>query len=197
MQSKFGDDLYKRAVTVYRRAALPGGHPGTDKRQLTRDVRGLKKDQIGAAQKEFDQVIEQFREQNKLFLQYRDELYSRLPNKVEALYAGLEDAAERASAGLNATGIFDTVAAGIRSWAITEAKSGQVQAMIGAVQNLKDLVSHEGNRPYNKIIEDKGMVKWKSEGGTLDPKKPEELVKFLESNASGSAAGGLKFKDGK
>ena len=39
------------------------------------------------------------------------------------------------------------------------------------------------------------MVKWKAEGNTLDPKKADELIKFLENNASGSSAGGLKFKD--
>lgn len=198
LPGKFGDDLYKRAVAVYRRAPSPLPHPGANHKQVLRDVRGMKKDQVGEIQREFDQAVEQSREQNKVLLHYRDELYARLPYKLEALSAGLEDTAERASRGLNATGIFDNVAAGVRSWAISEAKAGQVQSMIGAVQRLKDLVTGDEAKPYNKVYEDKGAMKWKAEGGgVLDPKKPEELMRFLENNASGGAAGGLKFKDGK
>jgi len=191
---KFGEDLYKRAVVVYRRSPAPVAHPGADRRQLTRDVRGMKKEQVADVQREFDQAVEQVREENKVLLKYRDELFARLPYKLEALNAGLEDTAERISRGLNATGIFDNVAAGIRSWAISDAKAGQVQSMIGTVQHLKEMSGDE-NKPYTKVYEDKNAVKWKAEGHTLDPKKPEELMKFLESNAA--AGGGLKFKDGK
>lgn len=196
VQGKFADDLVKRVVSVYHRSPSPGTHPGADKRRLTKLVERMKKDQVPEIQKEFDQALGQFREDNKVITAYRDELYSRLPPKLEALSAGLEDAIDRAGHGLNATGIFDNVAAGIRTWTISEAKAGQIQAMINAVYQVKDVASNEANKPFNKVYEDKGQVKWKSEGGVLDPKKPEELIKFLENNSGGSS-GGLKFKDGK
>jgi hypothetical protein len=193
VQGKFPEDLLKRAVAVYRRAPAPsaGDHPGSNRRGLNRAVQGMKKDQMGGVQKEFDQAFDQFKGQSELFLTYRDELYARLPNKLEALSAGLEDVALRASCGLNANDIFDTVASGIRTWAITDAKAGQVGGMIGTVNRLKEVGRGEG-RPVNKVVEEHGMLRWKAEGGGVESKKIEELVKFLENNASG---GGLKFKE--
>jgi hypothetical protein len=192
---KFPDDLVKRAIAVYRRAPSPIEHPGLERRSLNKLVNGLRKEQVAPTQREFDQALEQVKEANHPVLAYRNELYNRLPLKLEALYAGLEDINERGSRGLNVTAIFDNVSAGIRSWAISQASSAQVRSMIDTILRLRD--SMEANKPFTKIDAESKPVKWKAEGGLIDPKKVDELVKFLENNAAGSGAGGLKFKDPK
>jgi hypothetical protein len=191
---KFPDDLLKRAIAVYHRAPMPSEHPGMDHKALKRAINGIRKEEIPGLQKEFDQAMARFRDANEVFLSYRDDLYSRLPVKLDAIYAGLEDVEERAGHGLNANGIFDNVAAAIRSWSITEAKADQVSAIGNIVLNIKNALALEENKPYTKIVDEKG-IKWKAEGTGVSPKKIDALITFLETNASGANAGGLKFKD--
>jgi hypothetical protein len=193
---KFPDDLIKRAVAVYHRAPMPAEpHPGLDHRTLKKAIRNIKKEQVPEVQKELNEAVEQFRDANEVIIAYRDDLSSHLPVKLDVLYAGLEDVSERASHGLNANVIFGNVAAGIRSWAITEAKASQVQAIGQTVLNIRDALALEENKPYTKLIDEKGVIKWQSYATGVDPKKIDELIKFLENNASGPSAGGLKFKD--
>jgi hypothetical protein len=189
VQGKFPDELVKRAIAVYRRAPAPGPHPGMNKRDLSRAVNGLKKEGVSSAQSKFDAAIEQAAEANEVFIQYRDELFARLPGKIEAISAGLEDVSERVARGLNANLIFDSVANAIRSWALGDAKAGQAKAMAGSIESLKAQVAKDDNKPYTKIGAD---AKWAAGTATNDVKKLDELVKFLEANSSG---GGLKFKD--
>jgi hypothetical protein len=191
---KFPDELLKRAITVYHNAPMPSENPGMDHKALKRAINGIRKEEIPGIQKEFDQAMAHFREGNEVFLSYRDDLYSRLPVKLDAIYAGLEDVEERAGRGLNANGIFDNVAAAIRSWSITEAKPEQVNAIGNIVVNIKNALALEENKPYTKIVDEKG-IKWKAEGTGVTPKKIDGLITFLQTSASGPQAGGLKFKD--
>jgi hypothetical protein len=193
---KFSDDLVKRAAAVYRRAPEPANHPGLDHRGMNKVIMGVKKERIGEIQKEFDAAVGDNGKLNHVVLSYRDKLYSLLPTTYEVLSLGLADAAERATCGLNANGIFDTVAMGIRSWSITQAKTGQVKGMADAVAQLKNVVGKDANKPYNKLVDENG-VKWKAEGATIDGKKLDELIKFLDANVTASGSGGLKFKDEK
>jgi hypothetical protein len=195
--AKFPDDLLKRAIAVYRRAPAPASHPGLNRRELNRAINGMKRADAAAYQEEMSQAVERLKEQNEPFLEYRDELFARLPARLESFQAGLDDAADRAGRGLNANGIFDNVSAGLRSWAITDAKPGQVAGVISALRRLRDAVSHDASRPYAKIGDDKGMARWDVGGYSIEPKKIDELTQFLESNASGGMGGGLKFKDNK
>jgi hypothetical protein len=192
---KFPDDLLKRALAVYRRAPFPEPHPGMEHRALARMVNGYRKEQIVETQAEFNRAVEHLKDVNHPILAYRDELFARLPVKLEAINIGLEDVSERAGHGLNVTGIFDNVSAAIRSWAITEAKSGQVRGMTDTVMRLRDQVTREDAKPFTKI-EDAKPAKWKAEQWLIDPKKFDELIKFLENNANTSnGGGGLKFKE--
>jgi hypothetical protein len=191
---KFPDELLKRAISVYHHAPMPSENPGMDHKGLKRAINGIRKEQIATIQKDFDQAMVQFKDSNEVFLSYRDDLYSRLPVKLDAIYAGLEDVEERAGHGLNANGIFDNVAAAIRSWSLTEAKADQVSSVGGIVVNIKNALALEENKPYTKIVDEKG-IKWKAEGTGVSPKKIDALITFLETNASGPQAGGLKFKD--
>jgi hypothetical protein len=190
---KFPEDLAKRAVAVYRYApAPPAAHPGLNKKNLTRAISGLKKEQAAGVQKQFDEKVGEATEANAVFLAYRDELFGRLPQTYEALGAGLEDVSERASRGLNAGKLFDLVGGGIRNWALGDAKTGQARSMAGTVARLKATVSEDDLKPYTKLDKD---AKWAAAGPAVDVKKLDELIKFLESNTAGG--GGIKFKDGK
>jgi hypothetical protein len=191
---KFPDELLKRAINVYHRAPMPSEHPGMDHKALKKIIHSVNKDEIPQIQKQFDRAVAQFKDNNEVLLSYRDDLYSRLPVNLDAIYAGLEDVGERAGHGLNATAIFDNVAAAIRSWSITEAKPDQVSSVANIVLNIKDALAREENKPYAKIVDEKG-IKWKAADVGVAAKKIDALIKFLETNAAGSNAGGLNFKD--
>jgi hypothetical protein len=177
-----------RSSGVSRRARARAPHPGIHKRELSQ-IR-VQKNEVSALQKQFDERIGQANEANEVFIQYRDELFARMPTKLEAISAGLEDVSERVARGLNANLIFDSVANAIRTWSLSDAKAGQAKAMAGAIENLKAQVSRDENKPYTKLGVD---AKWAAGLPTVDVKKLDELAKFLESGAGGS--GGLKFKD--
>jgi hypothetical protein len=194
---KFPDELLKRAIAVYRRAPAPASHPGLNRRELNRAINGKKKAEAASYQEEMSEAVENLKSRNEVFLEYRDALFARLPNKLEAYQSGLEDAADRASRGLNANSIFDTVSTGLRGWAITDAKPGQVAGVVGAVRRLREVVTRDDSRPYARIGDDKGMARWDVGPHAIDPKKIDDLVQFLENNASGGMGGGLKFKDSK
>jgi hypothetical protein len=195
---KFPDELLKRAIAVYRRTPVPSPHPGMNHRALARAVNGLKKEQIPSVQKDFDQAVDRVREENQHQLRYRDELFARLPVKLDAISAGLDDAYQRAIGGLNTNAFFDNVAASVRSWAITDAKPAQVRSMMDTVGRLRDAIGREDGRPYTRINGEEKPVKWaKPESAAIDPKKLDELLKFLENNSTGATAGGLKFKENK
>ena len=195
--AKFPEELVRRAIAVYHRAPELESHPGFNRRELKRAIMGKKTRDATEIQHELSEAVGQMKDRNDVILDYRNELYAKLPGKLEVYQAGLEDAADRAGRGLNANGIFDNVSAGLRGWAIGEAKPGQVNGMISAVRRLRDRVTREDARPYAKIADDKGMAKWDVAGYAIDPKKIDELIQFLENNAAGAAGGGLKFKDSK
>jgi hypothetical protein len=190
---RFPDDLAKRAAAVYRNAPLPPyAHPGLDRRNLTRAVSGMKKEQVAGTQKQFDEKVAEVAGGNEVFIAYRNELNARMPQKIEAINAGLEDISERASRGLNANALFDAVGAAIRSWSLGDAKPGQAKSMAGTIARLKATVSEDDVKPYTKLDKD---AKWAAAGPAVDVKKLDDLVKFLESGMGGT--GGLKFKDDK
>ncbi len=191
---KFPDDLVKRAVAVYKRAPAPFEHPGLARRELTSATSRVKKDELAGANKDFAAAVENISERNHPILEYRDELYARIPKTSEALVAGMSDVADRAGSGLNANKFFDNVSAGLRSWAITEGKASTVRGMADMVANLKTAVNRDENKPYTKLEDVKGVIKWKADA-TIDVKKLDELLKFLDQTASSPTGGGLKFKD--
>jgi hypothetical protein len=194
---KFAPERLKRGLAVYHRAPMPiEPHPGLDHYRLKRAINGVRKEQIPQFQKEFDAAVAHFKDVNEVFISYRDELFAHLPVSLDAINAGLEDVEERAGHGLNANTLFDNVAAAIRSWSITDAKPAEVRSIGQTVLNIKAALAMADNKPYTKIVDDKG-VKWQATGAGVDPKKIDLLIKFLEEYAAGPSAGGLKFKDSK
>jgi hypothetical protein len=196
LPGKFPEELVKRAVAVYRRAPAPANHPGVDHRAMNRAIMGVQKDRISAVQKEFDAAVADVDRMNHIVLEYRDDLYSHLPQTFEVLSAGLADAGERALCGLNANGFFDNVSGGIRSWVLAKAKPDQVRNLASEAVQVKNAVEKDASKPYNKLVDENG-VKWKSAGAMIDGKKLDELIKFLQANEAASGGGGLKFKDDK
>jgi hypothetical protein len=190
---KFPEDLLKRALAVYRRAPYPAEHPGLDRRTLDRTVGPLQKPDLPAANKEFASLIDRTHQANAPILNYRAALFERLPTQYDSLQAGLADLHLRVTHGLKSDRFFDTVAASIRSWAIN-ANAGQLNAIGNNLLDLKAATEEKSAKPYTQIYEDKGM-KWRTDT-TIDPKKLDALISFLEQ-ASNSPAGGLKFKNDK
>ena len=191
---KFPEELLKRAVAVYRRAPAPvTGHPGLDRRTLDGMARRFRKDDMSQVNKEFGEAVERFKDANDVILDYRGELFAHLPeDRPEVMYAGLEDVALRASYGIGAQGFLDNVAAGMRTWAVADAKPGQARSMAEVVYRLRE--QYGEFKPYAKLAEDKGMIKWQGGGAPIDGKKVDELERFLATTTSTAAGGGLKFK---
>jgi hypothetical protein len=187
---KFTDDLARRALALYRRSPAPAEHPGLDHRQLDRTIGPLRKEELGAANKEFAALVHNVNQANRPLLEFRAALFERLPADYFTLEAGLADLRARAVCGLKSDKFFDTVAAGIRSWAIG-AKTSQLNAVGEALYDLKATTEQRENRPYTQIYEDKGY-KWRSDYA-VDPRKLDALLEFLKQ-AANSPTGGLKFK---
>jgi hypothetical protein len=188
--ARFPTDLEKRALAVYKRAPHPLAHPGLNRRALDKAGGGADKEEIASINKQLNQAVKDVNEGNKPILAYRNELYSRLTVNYDVIRAGLDDVADRASSGVNATNFFSTIAAGIRSWALIGAKPGQINNIGSMIADLKASFGHDDNRVYTKLKDDK---KWEA-ANALDARKLDELTKFLEQTAS---RGGLKFKDDK
>jgi hypothetical protein len=195
VSGKFPDDLVKRVVAVYRRAPGPAAeHPGMDRRTLDGMARRIRKEEMASYNKEFGEAVERFKNANDVYLDYRNELFSHLPgNKTDVMYAGLEDVALRASHGIGSQGLMDNVAAGMRTWAIADAKSGEARTMAGTVAQLRE--QYADYKPYTKLADEKGMIKWQGGNPPLDGKKLDELANFLANTTSTASGGGLKFKD--
>jgi len=195
----FPPELNKRAVAVYRRAPAPFEHPGLDRRGLASVTARATKADVATVQKEFSAVVEKVSEKNKPILEYRDELFARLIKDGDAMAAGLGDVADRAGAGLNAGKVFDNVSAGIRSWSLSGVPAATTRGMADRVAALRDAVSRDDSKPYTKFAENKDPKKgpaWQSDS-TLDVKKIDALLQFLNDTASSPTGGGLKFKPGK
>jgi hypothetical protein len=191
---KFTDDLARRALVLYRRSPAPGEHPGLDHRALERTIRPLQKEQIPSANQEFSTVVQNLNQANRPLLEYRAALFERLPADYATFDAALSDLRARAAAGLKSDKFFDTVASGLRSWAIG-AKSNQLIAIGEALYDLKAVNEQKENHPYTQIYEDKGIKQWRADSA-IDPKKIDALLEFLKQ-AANSPAGGLKFKGDK
>jgi len=194
---KFAPERLKRGIAVYHRAPMPiEPHPGLDHYRLKRAINGIRKEEVSQVQHEFDAAVHHFKDVNEVFISYRDELFAHLPVSLESINVGLEDVEERASRGLNANTLFDNVAAAIKSWSISQAKPSEVRSIGQTILNIKSALAQEDYKPYTKIVDNKGW-RWEATGVVIDPKKIDLLVKFLETYATGSNAGGLKFKDSK
>jgi len=127
-------------INVYRRAPVPGNHPGADRMALERLLNrvGISKAEAEPdINKEFGDVITKYRQQIEPILAYRDELYARLPAGYDTLVAGLSDVYDRVSHGAPANEFWTTVSAGVRSWALTSNDARQMQNLAAAIDSSR------------------------------------------------------------
>jgi hypothetical protein len=201
LDGKFPEELRARAINVYRRAPVPVNHPGLDHAGLQRLLQRVgitKADAEPDINSEFGDVITRYRVQIEPILEYRDELYARMPPGFETLAAGLEDIYARVSHGAPANEFWTTVSAGVRSWALTSSDSAKMRQLAGAVDKLRSFVKEERNRPCYRVMwvkEDKYTgLKWVAEQTIQNDKSMEDVVDWLDEHAKNPGGGGLNFK---
>jgi hypothetical protein len=201
VDGKFAEPLKARVINVYRRAPVPGIHPGADRTSLERLLNrvGITKAEAEPdINKEFGEVITKYRLQIEPILAYRDELYARLPPGYDTLVAGLSDVYDRVSHGAPANEFWTTVSAGVRSWALTSNDARQMQQLAAAIDKLQAFVKDEKHRPYYRVMwakEDKYTgLKWIAESTIQNDKSMADLALWLDEHSKNPGSG-LNFKD--
>jgi hypothetical protein len=203
-QGKFPDPLKARAIQAYRRAPLPHAHPGLAHGDLERTlsrVGVMNQEREMPINKEFGDAIQAYRVNIEPILEYRDELLARLPIGYETYVAALSDVYDRVSHGAPANGFWTTLAAAIKSWALTTDNAAQIRQLAAAVTKIQATVKDERYRPYTRVgwvkSDSYTGLKWNGEGTIANDKAISDLGDFLTERAKNPSAGGLKFKDDK
>jgi hypothetical protein len=202
IDAKIPDELVSRVVKVYQKAPQIGRHPGLDRPTLGRTLQRVGINNKGAEvefNKEYNEAVGQYRMSIEPILEYRDELFKRLPVNFDTLAAGLGDVYDRVTHGAPATEFWKTVSGEIRSWALTGGKPDQIKRLADASKQLYTEVKADRNKPYTRVMwvtEDKFQgLKWQSEQTIQYDKTIDELATWLEERASQPGGGGLQFKE--
>ena len=198
VSGQFPAELTRRVMAVYRRAPEPFNHPGLDKTRLTSvlyKAGALKKEKMDDLNKGFAESVETHDAANFVVLQYRKELYSRLPVSGDSLMAGLEDVFVRARHGVISDSQFDAIAGSIQSWSL-KAEPRQRDAIIQALGKLLATVSDGRNKPFVKVIwseEPKNLGMHWLEQAAVEESKVQGMMDSLRE--AGKTLGNAGFKD--
>lgn len=203
IDAKIPDDLVARAVKAYQKAPKVPTHPGLDRQSLNRTLGRIgisNRDAEVGINKEYADAVGRYRVGIEPILEYRDELYGRLPVNYDTIVAGLGDVYDRVTHGAPATEFWKTVSGQLRNWALTGGgKPDQLAKFAGALKNLYADVNADRYKPYTRVMwvtEDKFQgLKWQSERTIQYEKTIEELSTWLEERASQPGGGGLQFKE--
>jgi hypothetical protein len=203
---KFPDELKPRVIKAYRRAPLPTDHPARNHRVLDQKLYRIglfNQDAEVGINKELADAIARYRLYIDPILEYRDEVYRRLPGGYDTLVAGVQDTFDRVSHGAPATEFWKTVGGQVRAWALTASDANRLREMAGAIIKLNEYVKDEQNKPYYRVTfstdAKNGGLKWQSQS-TIDQegRYVGELGEWLDERAKNpsESGGGLQFKDG-
>jgi hypothetical protein len=202
VDAKIPDELVPRAIKLYQKAPQIGRHPGLDRPTLSRTLQRVginNKDVEVEFNKEYSEAVGQYRMSIEPILEYRDELFARLPKNFDTLLAGLADVYDRVVHGAPTGEFWKVVSGDIRSWALTGGKPDQIRRLAEGSKQLYAEVKADRNKPYSRIMwvkEDKFEgLKWQSEQTIQYDKTIDELATWLEERANQPAGGGLQFKE--
>ncbi|MEZ0265758.1 MAG: hypothetical protein ACAI43_13595 [Phycisphaerae bacterium] len=197
ISGQFPPELKSKALAAYQAAPRPPAHPGLGKMNLDRALNRvgiMKKEAEGDINKEYSTGVSQYLSNIDVILEYRDELYARLPVDFDTYVAGLNDVYERVTAGAPANEAWGKISAALRGWAITAKDPKQVMRVAGVITKLRETNKDDRNRPYAKVTWTDQGLKWSAESPIRDDKSLEETAAWLAEQAK-NPGGGLGFKD--
>ena len=187
VKETFPEDLASRAAKLYMKAPPLAPRPGmgaNDKAELNRLAGSAKEDDLAALNEKFGQLLSRFEEQNKLVLNYRDELFRKLPPGVETFEAALKDGHERVSAGVDTTTFWSDLSGSMTKWAEgANASAKEYKRVADLLEKVGDHKSAE--YPTEAVWEPKDKrAKWKTFSSTLAaPRERYEVINLLRDKA--------------
>jgi hypothetical protein len=192
------DELAPRAITIYRNFSTLESQPGMkqdSRSDLELRRRGCQESGVADLNKHIADLQAKANAANEPILEFRDELFSRLPPSYDAIAAGFEDAHNRLKAGADTKTILDKSATATQQW-MAKANAQQLRAM---ADSLKALEKERGTQYYDSASwsESSRKVTFYRKSPTLDKRTLDELAGQLAAQAENPTPGGLKFKDEK
>lgn len=178
----FDADLVDDVLKIYRVAPRPIVRPGADAEpQMAQMVQRLKKEEVTQFTALWDEKVATHYNIYQPMLEYRNELYARLPRDFKVVRAGFQDAEERARLGYEIGAFTKQLGADLRTVA---ASAKPVE--IGAMRNLALNYADKGGTKFFKTVkydDKKKSASWESSVVKFDKKTFETLASDLEQMA--------------
>jgi hypothetical protein len=179
-----------RLLGIYERAPLPAARYGCsaqEKRQLDAALAGARlQDDVRLTEKLEETVARGFAADQPI-IEYRDELYRRLPPGRDEFVAALRDAHARVAVGAQKDKLAEALATDLQAWAIAgDDRPGQVREVAEMLGKLRFV---ESPPYYASAGARKGKLSWVEKTDTLmTSKKFAALHKTLLESAGASPA---------
>lgn len=115
-------------------------NPGLDtqtKNQVAGEIGRLQsKDDINTFNTNWLKKVHDTLAPNEVILNYRDDLFMRLPASADSIMAGLKDGCGRANAGIDASGIMGLATSAARNWGASGAKPNEIGQVVGTLNTI-------------------------------------------------------------
>lgn len=175
----FDAEVVDDVLKIYRSAPRPAPRPGSDMEpQMGQMVQRLKKEEVSQANLLWEEKIAAHLAVFQPMLDYRSELYGRMPRDFKVVRAGFQDAEERARLGYDIGTFTKQLGSDLRNVAAT-AKPVE----IGQMRNLALSYADKGTtRTFKSVKYDdkKKAASWESSVVKFDKKTFETLASDLE-----------------
>jgi hypothetical protein len=187
----------RQLLAAYRVAPQPYVRPGVavhEQQKLDVYVQGKKPSDEADIKAYLDTAVSQVARQNRPILNYRDELYRRLPRTPETFAAAMDDLVQRLSAVAEDKDLLKQFVADVREWATLEPRPPHVvNALARAARKLAD---SKGPQYYQSPYwHSSNVMAWRKTRGSVDSASAlKDLAVYLEEQAAQPA---LELKEKK
>lgn len=131
---------------LYQGAPRPAIRPGLDRKEqqrLARVAQQAGQEKESELTKQLTDAVDDVAARNRFLLNYRDELFNRLPKTYDTLAAGFDDAVVRLETGADAEEHAGVVIEAVRAWANEKASPAELQSMNRLVLKVKNIQGPE------------------------------------------------------
>ncbi len=183
----FSEPNVKQAVKLYRSSVLPPARPGTNADQEMQGIlRQVTKENYQQVNSQWDIKVAQSDLMAAPFLDYRDDLYSRLPKTAETFRYAFEDAEGRMTRGYDIKYFLIKL--------LTDVRSVAAGSNPGQIKQLAAMIQYFSNRPVFSTVyvaigpkdvkDSSSPLVWKTAKRGFSTRDMELLAKDLQDMAS-------------